>query len=109
MDTPQNTEPGKEPAGNVWIQVAADNESAIVSQSAGEAVEGLIKVSGDRLRSAFDAILTAEAQLIGAIKKMAQAPKSIEMEFGISIGAEIGFITKGTAEGNFKIIIKWEK
>ena len=54
------------------------------------------------------AAITAVAEtLVGRLKVL--TPGTIEIEFGVELGGEIGIplITKGEAKANFKITLKW--
>jgi hypothetical protein len=60
------------------------------------------------LAEAFDRIGPAIEIILGKLRTQLKAPKEIEVEFGLTLGGELGVIfTKGTAEASFTVRATW--
>jgi hypothetical protein len=73
-----------------------------------EKVEKTIKQLKDVGDAIADVCNTMEGQIRIALQK--SKPKELELEFSITLAGEAGvpYVTKGTAEGTFKVTAKWD-
>jgi hypothetical protein len=62
------------------------------------------------LEQAFDRLRPATAAIIERVRSMAQQPEEIEIEFGVTVNAEVGaVIAKTSGEANFRIALRWTR
>ncbi len=70
--------------------------------------------SGDKQTIAFDEAIARikpmANQLVGALKDLAESPKSVEVRFGLKLSAAAGIIVaKAATEANFEVKLTWER
>jgi Trypsin-co-occurring domain 1 len=62
----------------------------------------------NKLEASLRSIRPAVTELVEGLK--GSGPDSISVEFGVKVGGETGVIlAKGTAEVNFKVVMKWKR
>lgn len=69
----------------------------------------------ERAQTSFeDALETAQpiaSGLIGRMRNIADAPDEVQVEFGLSLSANVGtvLVAGGSAGANFKVTLRWNK
>ncbi|MGI5292853.1 CU044_2847 family protein [Nonomuraea polychroma] len=71
---------------------------------------GKLQEAGWSLAEAFDRVGPALEVIVTKLRSQLRAPKEVEIEFGLTLGGELGVIfTKGTAEASFTVTARWEE
>lgn len=91
-----------------WLDV----EAALEEQSDGVQLAAgpgrLARVTSYSLSSALKNVVPTIDAVLSRVRESRLAPDEVSLEFGLKIGGEHGMIlTKGTAEANMKLTVKW--
>jgi|SRR3569833_1922612 len=88
------------------IQIGFTEGGAATPQSS---AENFVQASKEQLNSIAHFIQETGGTFVEKISHLASKPSECSLEFGIAVGGEAGipFVTKGTAEANFKVSVKW--
>ena len=72
--------------------------------------DGLPERAEQTFQAALDHVQDLSGGLLKSLTTLADAPKTVELEFGIDLGLKAGVIlTSGSVDANFKIKLTWEK
>jgi len=87
-------------------QVAAGRKAGGIAGVGEKAVKTIEELEDVGIAIA-DICNTLQGQIQGALQK--SKPSELTLEFGVTLAGEAGvpFVTKGTAEGTFKVTAKW--
>ncbi len=92
-------------SGRHWLTVEVDPEDGVDLASNG--ARGWRRPSFN-LVTAMDNVMPALDVIINRVRDGRVAPDEVTLELGLKIGGEHGVIlTKGTAEANLKVTVKW--
>jgi Trypsin-co-occurring domain 1 len=64
--------------------------------------------ASETLETALGQLAPATRAVLAQLRTLADAPESIEVEFGIRLSAEAQvIIARGSAEANFRVVLRW--
>jgi hypothetical protein len=87
------------------VAMTLSKSGGVAGGGKGEAIIKQLEEVGDAIA---DVCNTLQGQIQKALDK--SKPKELELEFSLTLAGEAGvpLVTKGTAEGTFKVTAKWE-
>lgn len=66
------------------------------------------RVTSYSLSSALQQVIPTIDTVLSRVRESCLTPDEVGLEFGLKVGGEHGIIlTKGTAEANIKLVVKW--
>ena len=99
-----------EDGSEIRLEVEADmddQEQGVELAASGHGVRA--RITAFSLTSALDSVLPAIDTVVRKIGESRIAPDEVTLELGLKVGGEHGIIlTKGTAEANLKLTVKWK-
>ena len=99
--------------GGGSIVVAAPVEGLPVTRGGvtrGLGPSELLSRADQTLETAFGRVQPAAEALLKQLLSLADAPDSVEIEFGLTLSASIGaVIAKGSSEANFRVTLRWDR
>ena len=81
----------------------------------GEATRGmrpreLAGEASQTLEAALTRVQPAAVAIVDRLRALADAPDEIEVEFGITLSAELGaFVAKASGDANFRVSLRWKR
>jgi hypothetical protein len=91
-----------------WLDVEATLDEQDEGVQLAAATGRLARVTSYSLSSALSNVVPTIDTIVSRVRESRLAPDEVALEFGIKIGGEHGVIlTKGTAEANIKLTVKW--
>ena len=93
--------------GSVLLEVEEEAGTAVTrGLHAGEVAEA----AGNSFEAAFSAIRPAVLAVANTLRDLPDAPKEIEVEFGVKFSGQAGaFIASASTEAQFRIKMAWKR
>jgi Trypsin-co-occurring domain 1 len=86
--------------------VVSDDQVVLAAREPGKTLVQL----PETLQASFERTLGVVGEMLLKVRSMPNAPDQAEIEFGLKIGGEAGFIfARGNSEVNFSVTLSWQK
>jgi hypothetical protein len=97
-----------EEGGSVFVEAEADSLRGEVTR--GMRPGELAGEAGQTLEAALARVQPAAVAIVDRLRALADAPEEIEVEFGITLSAEVGaFVAKASGDANFRVSLRWKR
>jgi ribosome-associated translation inhibitor RaiA len=88
------------------VEADMDDQEGVELAATGHGVRA--RITAFSLASALDNVMPAIDTVVRKVRERRIAPDEVTLELGLKVGGEHGVIlTKGTAEANLKLTVKW--
>lgn len=97
-----------EEGGSVFVE--ADAESFTGEVTRGMRPRELASEAGQTLEASLARVQPAAVAIVDRLRALADAPEEIQVEFGITLSAELGaFVAKASGDANFRVSLRWKR